>query len=166
MDGTVAPANIVPGEKIGMKNFKKLFWTAPLALVLAGCAVPPVVNHTPYAEWQREDLLPQTGTSASYVYPQRSTYPAADLNIIVQTDEKRNTSGDVRLADTIRQQVEYNRGLTPSLQGVTIEVHDGSVILQGSVKSELDARVIVDNLRDITGVTRVINNLQIDPNTG
>jgi len=153
-------------KKTGMKIVEKLFWTAGFALLFAGCAVPPVVNHTPYAEWQSEGLLPQTGTSVSYVYPQRSTYPATDLNIIVQTDEKRNTSGDLRLANAIRQQVEYDRGLTPSLQGVTIEVHDGRVILQGFVKSELDARVIVDNLRDITGVTRVINNLQIDPNMG
>ncbi len=165
MDGPLAPANSVLGEKIGMKILKKLCWTAPLALLIAGCAMP-VTNHTPYAEWQREDLLPQTGSSVSRVYPQPATYPAADLNIIVQSDDRRNANGDFMLASAIRQQVEYDRGLTPSLQGVTIEVHDGRVILKGTVKSDLDSRIIVDNLRDITGVTRIINNLQIDPDMG
>jgi hypothetical protein len=146
-----------------MKNIKYLFWIAPLALLIAGCAAPTHQDNT-ISEWQREDLLPQTGFEASRVYPEPANYPAQDPNIIVESNDKRNTPGDLALADNIRRQVEYDRGLAPSLEHVTVAVENGRVILEGSVKSELDARVIVDDLRDVTGVTEIVDRLQINPN--
>jgi osmotically-inducible protein OsmY len=79
----------------------------------------------------------------------------------VESDQSKNNPADLALADTIRREVEYDRGLAPSLQRVIIEVRDGRIILRGAVKSDLDARVIVNNLRDIAGVSRVTNNLEI-----
>jgi len=144
-----------------MKMFKYLVWIAPLALLI-GCAAPVETDHT-IAEWQQNGMLPPTGDEAPRVYSQTDTYPSTAPAIIVQTDNGRTASGDLALADTIRRQFEYDRGLAPSLKQVTVEVQDGRVILRGTVRSDLDQRVIVDNVRDITGVTRVTDALEIDP---
>jgi hypothetical protein len=147
-----------------MKTLRGFFWISPLVLLIAGCAAPVAQDHT-IAEWQSEGLLPPTGSETTHVYQDQSaSYPAIEPSIIVQTDQRRNASGDLALADAIRQQVEYDRGLAPSLRRVTIQVQNGRVILQGTVPSDLDARVIVDDLRNVAGVTRITDNLEINPN--
>ena len=145
-----------------MKMLKQIVWLTPLALLI-GCAAPVEGDRT-LAEWQQNGMLPPTGHETARVYSQRDTYPATEPSIIVQTDNGRTAAGDLALADSIRQQFEYDRGLAPSLQRVTVEVQNGRVLLRGSVRSDLDQRVIVDNVREIAGVTRVTNDLEIDPN--
>jgi hypothetical protein len=166
-----------------MKIMKRIVWITPLALLIAGCASQPTANQTvsqdpQIAEWERDQMLPwvaewqsdgqsdrtlsPTGPETSRVYPERSTYSASEPSIIVVSGQTRNAAVDLALADTIRRDVEYDRGLAPSLQRVVIEVRDGGVILRGSVKSDMDARVIVDNLRDVDGVARVTNDLVIN----
>ena len=145
-----------------MKTMKQIFWMMPLAVLIAGCAAPVQQDHT-LAEWQREGLLPPTGSETTRVYSQPESYPSDQPRITVDSDRRGNATSDLALADTIRRQVEYDRGLTPSLRYVNIEVRNGRVILRGTVKSDLDARIIVDDLRDITGVTRISDNLEINP---
>jgi hypothetical protein len=145
-----------------MKTLKHFFWMTPLALLI-GCAAPVQTDHT-IAEWQQNGMLPPTGSETTRVYTQRETYPWADPSIIVQTENGRTASGDLAVADSIRRQLEYDRGLAPSLQRVTIEVQGGRVVLRGTVRSDLDQRVIVDDIREIAGISRVTNNLEIDPN--
>ena len=149
-----------------MKILKQLSWMTPLALLIAGCAVP-VKPDTAIAEWQREGQMPPTGTESPRVYVNPDNYPAIyEPRIIVQTDTRRNRAGDLTLGDEIRQRVEYDRGLGPSLQRVTFVVQNGDVVLQGTVKTDFDARVIVDALRDVPGVTQIRNELEINPNWG
>jgi hypothetical protein len=145
-----------------MKTLKQFIWITPLALLI-GCAAPVQSDHT-IAEWQQNGMLPPTGDETSRVYPQRDAYPAAEPSIVVQTENGKTATGDLALADSIRRDFEYDRGLAPSLKQVTVEVQDGRVILRGSVRSDLDQRLIVDNVRDITGVTRITDDLEIDPN--
>jgi hypothetical protein len=145
-----------------MKTLKQFIWITPLALMI-GCAAPVQSDHT-IAEWQQNGMLPPTGDETSRVYPQRDAYPAAEPSIVVQTENGKTAAGDLALADSIRRDFEYDRGLAPSLKQVTVEVQDGRVILRGSVRSDLDQRLIVDNVRDITGVTRITDDLEIDPN--
>ena len=139
-----------------MKSFRQILWLTPLAF-LVGCAAPVQEDHT-IAEWQANGFLPPTGMTSSRVYSEPQTYPATTPSIIAQS------SGDLALADSIRQGLEYDRGLAPSLQRVTVEVQNGRVILRGSVRSDLDQRVIVDNIREIPGVARISDKLEIDPN--
>lgn len=147
-----------------MKILKQLSWITPLALLMAGCAVP-VKPDTAIAEWQREGQLPPTGTQVQQVYVNPENYPAIyEPRIIVQVDTRHNRSGDLALGDEIRQRVEYDRGLAPSLQRVTFLVQNGDIVLQGTVKTDFDARVIVDALRDMPGVTQIRNELEINPN--
>jgi BON domain-containing protein len=163
MEGALFDAKIFGGEKRVMKILKRIFWIAPLALLIAGCAAPDSSDAT-YAEWRREELLPPTGYEASRVYSAPKTYPAvSEPNIIVQTEQGRNSTGDLALADAIRQEIEGDRGIAPSMRDVFIEVRDGRVTLRGSVKSDLDARVIVDDLRNVAGVNRITNSLEINP---
>jgi hypothetical protein len=140
---------------------KQLVWITPLALLFAACA--PVKHDNTISEWQREGLLPPTGGTTSRVYPESASYPLPALNIVVQSNDNRTTSGDIAVADAIRRQVEYDRGLAPSLEHVTIVVENGRIILRGTVKSDLDARVIVDDLRGLSGINDVSDQLEIDP---
>src|SRR4051812_15286447 len=132
-------------EKNGMKILKQFAWIIPLALLI-GCAAPVESDHT-IAEWQQNGMLPPTGDETTRVYSQRETYPSAQPSIIVQTESGKTATGDLALADSIRRQFEYDRGLAPSLQRVTVEVQDGRVVLRGTVRSDLDQRVIVDDIR-------------------
>jgi len=145
-----------------MKTLKHFLWMTPLALLI-GCAAPVESDHT-IAEWQQNGMLPPTGLETTRVYTQRETYPSADPSIIVQTENGKTASGDLALADSIRRQFEYDRGLAPSLKRVTVEVQDGRVVLRGTVRSDLDQRVIVDDIREVAGISRITNNLEIDPN--
>jgi hypothetical protein len=148
-----------------MKTLQKIVWITPLVLLIAGCAAPVVQQDATLTEWQQEGLLPETSaTTSTRVYSEPTTYPSTEPRIIVQTEQGRNSTGDLALADAIRREFEYDRGLAPSLRRVTIEVRNGRVVLQGSVRSDLDKRVIVDELRDVAGLTRIIDNLQINPN--
>jgi hypothetical protein len=149
-------------EKNGMKILKQFVWITPLALLI-GCAAPVQSDHT-IAEWQQNGMLPPTGDETTRVYYQRDTYPATEPGIIVQTENGKTAAGDLALADSIRRQFEYDRGLAPSLKQVTVEVQNGRVMLRGSVRSDLDQRAIVDSVRDITGITRITDDLEIDPN--
>ena len=146
-----------------MKTFKHFLWITPLALLI-GCAAPVERDHT-IAEWQHNGMLPPTGDESTRVYSQREAYPATEPAIIVQTESGTTATGDLALADTIRRQFEYDRGLAPSLQRVTVEVQNGRVILRGSVRSGIDQRAIVDDVRDIAGVTRITDDLDIAPNS-
>ena len=98
------------------------------------------------------------------VYAEPGVTPAVqEPNVVVEQCEKRNTASDFVLADNIRDQMGSDRGLAPSLQGVTIAVCDGQVTLRGAVKSDMDARVVADDLRDVPGVSRLKNELEINP---
>jgi hypothetical protein len=167
-----------------MKNIKKLVWISPLALLIAGCAAP-VKTDTTISEWQSEGVLPPSGRGTSIseferggrllptgrdtqnVYTQPQSYAAAtalEPRIIIETESRDNRAADLALADAIRDRLEYDRGLAPTLERVIISVQNGRVTLQGMVRSDLDARVTVDSLRDVVGVTRIKDDLAINPN--
>src|SRR5579871_4472196 len=146
-----------------MKTAKQLILMAPLALLVAGCM--PVRPNTTIAEWESEGQLPRltpTGNEGQRVYSEPARYPDRPT-IVVQSDQQQNRRDDLALAAAIRDQVQYDAGLTPSLAGVTIAVKDEAVTLQGTVKSDLDSRIIVNDLLDVPGVTVVKNNLEITP---
>lgn len=146
-----------------MKTTRYLILMAPLALLVAGCV--PVRPNSTIAEWESDGQLPRltpTGNEGQRVYSEPARYPDRP-NIVVEPSQQQNNRDGLALAEAIREQVEYDRSLAPSLTGVTIAVKDDAVILQGTVKSEFDARIIVDDLRGVPGVRVVKNNLEIVP---
>jgi hypothetical protein len=152
-------------ENYLMKITKQLIIMTPLALLVAGCM--PVRPNPTISEWEQEGQLPRltpTGNQGQRVYAQSVTYPLDDRpSIIVEPGSQQNRGSDLALAKAIRRHIEYDASLAPSLSRVTIAVNNNVVTLQGSVNSDLDARVIVNNLRDVSGVTLVKNDLEISP---
>ena len=144
-----------------MKIMKQLVWIAPLGLLIAGCAAP-VREDNVVAAWRYEnqDQLPQTGSSVERVYSMPESAPMPTIVV----ESHRNDSSDISLADSIRRQLEFNEGLKPSMQHVTISVRDGRVTLRGSVRSDLDKRVIMDNLRELPGVGHIKDELRVNAN--
>lgn len=149
---------------------KHLLWVTPVSLLITGCNIPtlsdvPVKPDTTVAQWQERGWLPPTGTERPHVYANPVSYPLAyEPQIIVVGDTAQEQAGGEALGDSIRQRVAFDRGLAPSLQRVTISIENGALALQGTVKSDFDARVIVDSLREIPGVTDIRNQLAINPN--
>jgi hypothetical protein len=165
-----------------MKNIKKLVWFSPLTLLIAGCA-GPVHQDATISEWQREGMLPPngrgetiaqferggrllpTGSETENVYTEPTRAPlTGEPKIVVESDQDQRRASDLALAEIIRLHMDADRGLAPSLGRVVISVRDGRVTLQGTVKSDLDARITADNVREVAGVTEVDNNLGINPN--
>jgi|SRR5215469_4536889 len=147
-----------------MKITKQLILMTPLALLVAGCM--PVRPNPTISQWEQYGQLPRltpTGYQGQRVYSESVTYPLDDRPSIIVQGQEQYRGTDLALARAIRRHIEYDAGLAPSLSGVTIAVGDNVVTLQGSVKSDLDARVIVNNLRDVSGVTLVRNDLEINP---
>jgi hypothetical protein len=148
-----------------MKITKQLILMTPLALLVAGCV--PVHPDQTISDWESNGQLPRltpTGYEGQRVYSEPAAYPLSRPKIVVEQDRQQFRNSDLALAQVIRDHVQYDEGLAPSLQHVTIAVKGGDVTLQGTVKSDLDSRVIVDNLRDVSGVTVVNNNLEIVSN--
>ena len=149
---------------------KHLFWAAPLSLLITGCNLPnlsdvPVHPDATIADWQQTGQLPPTGTERPRVYANPISYPLVyEPQIIVVGDTTQEQASGQALGDSIRQRVAFDRGLAPSLQRVTISIENGALALQGTVKSDFDARIIVDSLRDVPGVTDIRNQLAINPN--
>src|SRR5579871_6801581 len=154
-----------PKENYLMKIIKQLMIMTPLALLVAGCM--PVRPNPTISEWENEGQLPRltpTGYEGQRVYSQSVSYPFDDRPLIlVEQSRQQNRGSDLALAKAIRRHIEYDAGLAPSLSGVTIAVKNDVVTLQGTVRSDFDARIIVNNLRDVSGVTLVKNDLEVNP---
>jgi len=146
------------------KTAKQLIWIAPLSVLIAGCSSTPNVPETAMAEWRSEYQLPPTGGDSQrvYVYTEKPAYPEMP-RVVVDPGRKEGAAGDYALANSIRNSLEDNRGLAPSLQHTTIIVRDGWVTLRGMVRSDMDARLAMDSLREIPGVRRVKSELEINP---
>ena len=145
---------------------KLLMMITPLALLASGCNAP-VRHDTTISNWVRDGELPPYppgGISGEHAYLATLNYPLNnEPSIVVEADRDQIRASDMALAKAIRRHVEYDRGLAPSLVGVSIRVQNDVVILQGAVRSDFDARIIVDDLREVPGVTLVENDLAVNP---
>ena len=147
-----------------MNTARLLIMMTPLALLTAGCNTPA---HPTISDWVHDGELPpyppaQAEGERDYSAP--AIYRLDNQpSIVVENDRDQCRASDMALAQAIRRHIEYNRGLAPSLARVSIGVQNDSVILQGTVMSDFDARVIVDNLREVPGVTLVENDLAVNP---
>lgn len=70
---------------------------------------------------------------------------------------------DRELYDEIHRAIEGYQRLRIDMDGITIHAIDGVVWLEGYVSSELNRRLVQDQLINITGLAELHNNLVTDP---
>jgi len=67
---------------------------------------------------------------------------------------------DQALAQRVTSALREDSALAPVVPNITVEANDGTVTLNGSVSTQ-QRSAIESKVRGITGVTQVVNNLQI-----
>ena len=68
---------------------------------------------------------------------------------------------DQDLAQRITSSLREDSSLAGTVPNVTVEVNKGTVTLKGSVNSQQQRSDIESKVRNITGVTQVVNNLEV-----
>jgi osmotically-inducible protein OsmY len=84
--------------------------------------------------------------------------PAADVTNQSETDE------DIRITAAIRKSVTDDKSLSINAHNVKIVTAGGIVTLRGPVKSEQEKSTIETKAKQVAGVTRVENLLEIEKN--
>jgi osmotically-inducible protein OsmY len=68
---------------------------------------------------------------------------------------------DQALAQQIASSLREDSSLAATAPNITVEVNNGTVTLKGSVNSQQQRSDIESKVRNITGVTQVVNNLEV-----
>jgi BON domain len=68
---------------------------------------------------------------------------------------------DQALSQRIASSLREDSSLAGTTPNITVEVNNGTVTLKGSVNSQQQRSDIESKVRNITGVTQVVNNLEI-----
>lgn len=68
---------------------------------------------------------------------------------------------DQALAQRIASSLREDSTLAETAPNITVEVNNGTVTLKGSVNSQQQRSDIESKVRNITGVTQVVNNLEV-----
>ena len=72
------------------------------------------------------------------------------------------TASDVRLADSVSQLLKSNTSLGDATRNVEVTVDNGRVTLLGSVPTIHDRYEIVQRIRNLPGVSRVVDELGVE----
>ena len=68
---------------------------------------------------------------------------------------------DQALARQITSSLQEDSSLAGAVPNITVEANNGKVTLKGSVSSQQQRSDIESKVRNITGVTQVVNNLEV-----
>lgn len=116
--------------------------------------------------------LSACGTAEKEPEPTTSAPPAAADNTAINerdstgatttpTDQVE-TEADIAISAKIRQAVVDDKSLSTNAHNVKIVTNNGVVTLRGPVKSEAEKKAIEDKAKQVAGVTRVENLLEIE----
>ncbi len=103
---------------------------------------------------------PQRHLLQQPVQPQTKEYQTK-----LRIEEKKHLSGvsskkDKQLQKKVQMDLAQNVAALP-LTNVKISVRNGEVLLRGMVPSKLEMDLIVDRTKNVSGVTRVVNQMQL-----
>jgi len=73
----------------------------------------------------------------------------------------QTSATDQALAQRIASSLREDSSLAATAPNITVEVNNGTVTLKGSVNSQQQRSEIESKVRNITGVTQVVNNLEV-----
>jgi hyperosmotically inducible periplasmic protein len=117
-------------------------------------------------------LVLSSTLAGSYVMAQTASPVAADnaksnkldpSNSAATADAQSNKTTDLDLTKRIRQTIVADKSLSTYAHNVKIVTVDGSVTLNGVVRSEAEKSAIEMKAIDIAGKNRVTNDLKVSP---
>jgi osmotically-inducible protein OsmY len=88
-----------------------------------------------------------------------------DTNTTANADDQKEDTSDLRLTQRIRKSVIADKALSTYAHNVKIIAVNGTVTLNGVVRSEHERDSIAMKAQSIAGKTRVVNDLTIAPPT-
>ena len=120
-----------------------------LAAFFAGCSS---------AEKQPENSTPAPAAADNTARNERDSAGATATSV----DQGQNEI-DLAITAKIRQSVVDDKALSVNAENVKIITNSGTVTLRGPVKSEQEKSAIEAKAKQVAGVTRVDNQLEIAP---
>jgi len=85
----------------------------------------------------------------------------ADSDVAVTAGDQPNTESDLKITQAIRQAVVADKELSVNAHNVKIITANGAVTLRGPVKSSEEKANIGAKAKQVAGVTRVDNQIEI-----
>jgi len=80
----------------------------------------------------------------------------------VTPGDQGNSASDLEITAKIRQAIVDDKSLSVNAHNVKIITNTGVVVLRGPVKSQQEKMAIEDKAKQVAGVTRVDNQLEIE----
>jgi hyperosmotically inducible protein len=120
-----------------------------LAAVISACSS---------AEKEPENTTPAPAAADNTARNERDSTGAT----ATPTDQAENET-DLGITAKIRQAIVDDKALSVNAQNVKVITNTGIVVLRGPVKSEQEKAAIEAKAKQVAGVTRVENQLEIEP---
>lgn len=125
--------------------------TLPIWLLAASCAEQPVVNR-PAGE---------SGQSAEYAADDTGrNVRDRDGGTITPLDQSTNPD-DEKITRELRQSITNDSSLSMNAHNVKVVTNDGVVTLRGPVRNDDERAIIERKAREVPGVARVDNQLEV-----
>jgi len=106
--------------------------------------------------------LPPSGTVPSSTDP--AMQPGGTSPAPVGTpSQPANTAQDQRITEEIRAMIRQDSSMSATAQGIEVVARSGVVTLRGNVADQAEKDTIEARVKGVSGVTTVINGLEINP---
>ncbi len=135
---------------------KKRYFFLVLASVLAGLAAQSAVAQTPRAV-SSDTATPTTRADNSKANKMDST------NTTATADAQKDNANDRKITQSIRKSVMADKSLSTYAHNVKIVAINGSVTLNGVVRSDQERASIEAKAVAVAGQSHVVNDLKVTP---
>jgi hypothetical protein len=135
------------------KKEKNIMKKLTLCAVFAGLSILGCDNNTNRPVTSDRTTSPSPSSTAPSATNPSATSSAPSAASTSATDQALSQ----RIASSLRE----DSSLAATAPNITVEVNNGTATLKGSVNSQQQRSEIESKVRNITGVTQVVNNLEV-----
>ena len=125
----------------------------------AGEAVSDGAKNTGNA--MKDAVVPNPADAAKYPADNSGRNQRDANDAAVTAEDQSNSEADLQITQSIRKAVTADDSLSVNAQNVKIITNGGVVTLRGPVKSEQERASIAAKAQQVSGVTRVNNQLEV-----
>ena len=137
---------------------KRMLWCAILALALLLPAMPAGSQSPGSGEGgYGVNTAPEKGGT-----DKRTLQGVAEQKGGLSADQQSNKQADLELAKKIRRAITQDDSLSARAENVKVITRDGTVTLNGMVKTAEEKNKIRDKAAEIAGADKVTDNLAVD----